>query len=120
MSSPCTLANSAEILDFQKSIIVTLEAQFIFQKHTAQLCTSSIPTKILPGNGLEQPTVLITSSKVAALQTVHQQLNTTDITQAVDLLEDIFTSGIAEKVHTLVFNNSWKNTPVSCTSGVYF
>jgi hypothetical protein len=85
-----------------------------------QLCTSSIPTTILPGNGLEQPTVLITSSKVAALQMVHQQLNITDITQAVDLLEDIFTSGIAEKVHTSVFNSSWKNTPVSHTLGVYF
>ncbi|KAG1765076.1 hypothetical protein EV702DRAFT_1051142 [Suillus placidus] len=51
-----------------KSIVVTLEAQFIFQKHTVQLDTSSVPARILPGNGLDQPAVLITSSKVAGLQ----------------------------------------------------
>ncbi|KAG0692670.1 hypothetical protein DFH29DRAFT_882162 [Suillus ampliporus] len=77
-----------------KSVVVTLEAQFIFQKHAAQ----SARARILPGNGLDQPAVLITSSKVAALQTVQQQLNSTDIAQTVDLLEEIFASGIAERV----------------------
>jgi hypothetical protein len=86
----------------------------------AQLHMSSAPARILPGSGLDQPAVLITSSKVAALQTVQQYLNHTSIAQTVDLLEEVFASGIAERVCTSVFNGSWKNTPtISCTSGAF-
>ncbi|KAG1851650.1 hypothetical protein F4604DRAFT_1592345 [Suillus subluteus] len=42
-------------------------APLICQKNTVQLHTSSAPARILPGSSLDQPAVLITSSKVVAL-----------------------------------------------------
>ncbi|KAG1836468.1 hypothetical protein DFJ58DRAFT_734951 [Suillus subalutaceus] len=71
--------------------------------------------RVLPGNGTDEPTVLITTQKVASLESVQWQLNNVNLDQTMDLLEEIFASSIVDRVHKTVFNSSWKKSP--STSG---
>ncbi|KAG1885367.1 hypothetical protein F4604DRAFT_1675950 [Suillus subluteus] len=80
------------------SITVTLEAQFVFELHgTAHHHRPGQP-RILPGNGLNKPTVLITTQKVAPLKAMQQQLNHANLDPTMDLLEEIFASSIADRL----------------------
>ncbi|KAG1767503.1 hypothetical protein EDD22DRAFT_949954 [Suillus occidentalis] len=100
------------------SIMVTLEAQFVFEPQgTAHPHRPGQP-RILPGNGLNEPTVLITTRKVAPLKTLQQQLNHANLDPTIDLLEEIFASSIADRVRKTVFDCSWKKSPSTSLAGL--
>jgi hypothetical protein len=97
--------------------MVTLEAQFVFEPQgTAHPHRPGQP-RILPGNGLNEPTVLITTRKVAPLKTLQQQLNHANLDPTIDLLEEIFASSIADRVRKTVFDCSWKKSPSTSLAG---
>ncbi|KAG2744461.1 hypothetical protein P692DRAFT_20821273 [Suillus brevipes Sb2] len=101
-----------------KIIMVTLEAQFVFElQGTAHPHRPGQP-RILPGNGLNEPTVLITTRKVAPLKTLQQQLNHANLDPTIDLLEEIFASSIADRVRKTVFDCSWKKSPSTSLAGL--
>lgn len=93
------------------SIAVTLEAQIIFEPRGTVHHHRPGQPRILPGNGLNEPTVLITTRKVAPLKTVQQELNHANLNPTMDLLEDIFASSIADRVRKTVFDRNWQKSP---------
>ncbi|KAG2107634.1 uncharacterized protein F5147DRAFT_653170 [Suillus discolor] len=93
------------------SITVTLEAQIFSEpQHASHQHRPGLP-RVLPGNGPDEPTVLIITQKVASLETVQWQLNNVNLDLMIDLLEEIFASSIVDRVHKTVFDSSWKSYP---------
>ncbi|KAG2128441.1 hypothetical protein BD769DRAFT_1387482 [Suillus cothurnatus] len=67
--------------------------------------------RILPSNGLNEPSVLITTQKVMPLKTVQQQLNNVNLDLMMDLLKEIFASSIVDRICKTIFDSSWKKMP---------
>jgi hypothetical protein len=91
--------------------VVTLEAQFFFKPHSMAHCHRPGWLRILPSNGLNEPSVLITTQKVMPLKTVQQQLNNVNLDLMMDLLKEIFASSIVDRICKTIFDSSWKKMP---------
>ncbi|KAG1838895.1 hypothetical protein DFJ58DRAFT_845861, partial [Suillus subalutaceus] len=101
------------------TISFTLEAQFVFQKSVSSstLCTSKSTTQqIIPGDGISEPAIIITTEKSPYLRDPRRELEDATMSHMIKLLEEIFASGLADHVHKKAFTRGWTKlvVPAAC------
>ncbi|KAG2121556.1 hypothetical protein BD769DRAFT_1390118 [Suillus cothurnatus] len=120
-----TSINSMQWLDLATNIknittiSFTLEAQFVFQKSVSSsaLRTSESTTwQTIPGDGISKPAIIITTEKSPYLQDPRRKLEDTTMFHTIELLEEIFASGLAEHVRKKAFTQDWTKLviPAAC------
>ncbi|KAG2086943.1 hypothetical protein BD769DRAFT_1396706 [Suillus cothurnatus] len=111
-----TSINSMQWLDLATNIknittiSFTLEAQFVFQKSvssSASRTSESTTRQTIPGDGISKPAIIITTEKSPYLQDPRRKLEDTTMFHTIELLEEIFASGLAEHVHKKAFTQDW-------------